>query len=100
MEKTTLQTMTEYVVNLESGLYYWNGPLTRFMNELPTVQELIDDLLDAAFESTDSAEKAVLRRLQSKAFGCREHILKQIGAKNLPCRNTPAAGTYVGALGD
>lgn len=100
MEKTTLQTMTEYVANLESGLYYWNVPLTRFMSELPTVQELIDDLLNAAFESTDSAEKALLRRLQSKAFGCREHILKRIGEKNLPRRHTPAAGTYLGALSD
>lgn len=91
MEKISVQNAAEYVVNLESGLYYWTGTLEQWINELPTLHELIDSIHFAAFESDDSTEKAFLKRLHSKACNCRECILKRIGGRNLPVRNSRLA---------
>ena len=80
MEKTTLQTVADYVVTLESRLGLESGNPHGWNRELTKVRVTIEQLENASFKSQDCCERAFLRSLHDKAQKCQRFIIGKIGA--------------------
>jgi len=82
MEKAEIKRIAEYLKDLEEGLYEWEYHGITTQGHLTKLYGIIEQLMQATFETRDRQLKPLLATLEYKARKCKECIEARTGVRN------------------
>ena len=77
-----IQQYHDYVQRIEQGLEHWEEGGLSYINELTTLHQTIEELMDLTFKEKDKKQRAMLALVEKRARECREKILRGTGIRN------------------
>ena len=72
----------DYVLMIEQDLQDWEAGGLSYINELPTLHQTIETLMDLTFKEKDKKLRATLAVVEKRARECREKIMRETGVRN------------------
>ena len=82
MEKVEIKQITDYLKDLEEGLYEWDYRGITTQGHLTKLYRIIKRLMDATFETKDQKLKPLLATLEYKARKCKQCIERRLAVRN------------------
>ena len=77
MDKTEIKQISDYLKDLEEGLYEWDYRGLNTLGQLTELHRIIETLMDATFKA-DQELKPLLATLELKARRCKECIERRL----------------------
>lgn len=72
----------DYVLRTEQDIEHWEAGGLSYLNELPTLHQTIETLMDLTFREMDKKCRSMLAVVEKRARECREKILRETGVRN------------------
>lgn len=82
MEKAEIKRIANYLKDLEEGLYEWDYRGITTQGHLNKLYQIIEQLMNATFETKDKQLKVLLATLEYKARKCKECIERRLAVRN------------------
>lgn len=82
MEKAEIKSIADYLKDLEEGLYEWDYRGITTQGHLTKLYQIIEQLMNATFETKDKQLKVLLATLEYKARRCKECIEQRTAVRN------------------
>ena len=77
-----IKQLHDYVQRIEHDLEHRENGALSYINELTTLHQTIEQLMDLTFHEKDQECRAMLAVVEKRARECREKILRQTGIRN------------------
>ena len=82
MLKPQIKEISEYLKDLEEGLYEWDYDRIAMQTEWPKLYQTIKLLMDETYKTKDQKLKPILAIIELRARRCKECIENRLGVRN------------------
>ena len=82
MLKPQIKEISEYLKDLEEGLYEWDYDRIAMQTEWPKLYQTIKLLMDETYKTKDQKLKPILAIIELRARRCKECIEMRLGVRN------------------
>jgi hypothetical protein len=82
MERAEITRISEFLKDLEEGLYEWDYTGLTAQRKLDELYPIIKALMDETFKTKDQQLKVILASLEYKARKCKECIEQRTAVRN------------------
>ncbi len=82
MQKAEIKSISDYLKDLEEGLYEWDYRGITTQGHLTELYRIIKLLMDTTFKTKDQQLKVLLANLEYKARKCEQCIERRLAVRN------------------